>query len=59
MVKKKNLNEPEIPPLTKAEELAIENQELAKALSRIKYHLPHATEFLTEQQLTIIKKYAP
>lgn len=60
MVKrKKELNEPEIPSLSIFEEMEIDNVELAKAISRIKFFVPSVTEFLTEFQLEIVRKYAP
>lgn len=57
--KKKELNEPDIPELTLFQEIEIDNVELAKAISRIKYFVPNVTEFLSDFQLEIIRKYAP
>lgn len=52
-------NYPNIPKPTEVEQLRIDNEELSKAISRIKYYVPTVKEFLTEAQLEIVKKYAP
>ena len=57
--KRKELNEPEIPSLTIFEELEIDNFELARAISKLKYHNLIVQEFLSDFQLEIIRKYAP
>ena len=59
MVKRNQLNEPDIPGLTVFEELEIDNVELAKAISRIKYFVPNMADFLSDLQLEIVRKYAP
>ena len=59
MAKKKQLNEPDIPSLTYTEELQLDNEELAKAISRLRFHNLIVNEFLTEHQAEVVKRYAP
>lgn len=57
--KKKDLNEPDIPTFNYIEQLQADNEELARALSRLRFHNLVVTEFLTESQIDTIKRYAP
>ena len=57
--KKEELNLPDIPVPTKEELLETENEILARAISRLKYHNLIVEEFLTIDQLEVIRKYAP
>ena len=53
------LNHPDIPVPTKEELLETENEILARAISRLKFHNLIVEEFLTQDQLEVIRKYAP
>ena len=57
--KNEELNLPDIPIPTREELLETENEILARAISRLKYHNLIVEEFLTRDQLEVIKKYAP
>lgn len=53
-----SLNEPDIPSITYTEQLLLDNTELSKAISRLKYHNLIVQEFLTDSQLEAVRRYA-
>ena len=57
-VKKKLLNEPELPYLTPLQRLQADNEILARAVSKLKFHNLIVEEFLSEEALDVIKRYA-
>lgn len=52
------INEPLIPKLDEFEQLQVDNEELARAISRLKYHNLIVQEFLSDSQLETISRYA-
>ena len=56
-LRKKSLNLPNIPELSKQELLETDNKILASAISRLKYYIPMAKEFLNDEQVETVKKY--
>jgi len=56
-LRKKSLNLPNIPEPSKQELLETDNKILASAISRLKYYIPMAKEFLNDEQVETVKKY--
>ncbi len=52
------INEPELPEFTAMEKLIADNEILARAISKLRFHNLIVGEFLSEEALDVIKRYA-
>ena len=51
-------NEPELPEFTAMEKLTADNEILARAISKLRFHNLIVGEFLSEEAMDVIKRYA-